>query len=139
MSAFNSILSDSLRAQKRFFRLCDAAGLTFKALHYDTDVPLPTLQSWAKETAMPLSALHRFAKAGVPDELLSVLTEPGGKIVCNEGPEGDLDALAVEASGYVAEWSATVASGDTGADICPEARERLSKRRTRLLAAAGVR
>lgn len=139
MSAFNSISSDTLEAQKRFFRLCAAAGLSFKALHYDTGLPLATLQSWAKETAMPLSALTRFAKAGVSDELLSVLTEPGGKIVCHDGLEGDLDALAVEASGYVNEWAATVAGGDTGPDICPEARERLSQRRTRLLAAAGVR
>lgn len=139
MSAFNSISTDSLEAQKRFFRVCGRAGLSIKALHYDTGLPVATLTSWSKETAMPLSALHRFAKAGVPDELLSVLTEPGGKIVCHDGLEGDLDALAVEASGYVNEWAATVAGGDTGADICPEARERLSQRRTRLLAAAGVR
>ncbi|NDG48313.1 MAG: hypothetical protein EBY30_04445 [Rhodospirillales bacterium] len=139
MSALNSILSDTLQAQRRFFRLCESSGLSFKALHYDTGIPVATLQSWAKETAMPLAALNRFAKAGVPDELISILTEPGGKVICHDGPEGDLDALGVEAAGYVNEWAAVVAGGDTGADIRPEARERLSKRRTRLLAAAGVR
>lgn len=139
MSADNRILCNTLAAQTRFFNRCEAAGLTFKALHYDTDIPLATLQSWAKGTAMPLAALNRFAKAGVSDGLLSILTEPGSKVICQDGAEGDLDALGVKAAGYVNEWaSARDPRGEAGASIGPKERASLSQRRLQLVATAGA-
>jgi hypothetical protein len=140
MSADNSILRGTLAAQARFFRKCEAAGLTFKALHYDTGIPLATLQSWAKETMMPLAALNRFAKAGVSDALLSILTEPGGKVVAEDDAGGCLDALGREAADYVSDWAAAKhPDSESGSEIGPNEAVKLGRKAVALRAVAGVR
>lgn len=133
MSADDRISRLTLEAQARMFRLAKRDhGLTRKAISLETGVPLPTLKSWESGTMMPLAAVNRLADV-MPNYLLSLLTEPGGKRVEDAGDEDDdLDAVAVEASGFVAEYVEAKKDGR----VTPIEKARLNHRRRKLKAAA---
>lgn len=104
MAAADNIVRDTLAAQARFFRIAERDyGLTRKALHIDTGIPMATLASYAGDTMMPLAALNKLSRQDYPDELLSILTEPGTREIVTPADGGDFDALAREAAGFTAE------------------------------------
>lgn len=124
----------TIEAQRRFFRIAKRDhGLSRKVLHIDTGIPLSTLKSWEADTAMTLSAFNRLARAGVPDHLLSLLTDPGEKHVCTNGDDDDLDELASECAGFVADK--LDAERDGVVTPIEEGRLKARKRRIKALAA----
>jgi hypothetical protein len=69
-------------------------GITRKALHLATGIPISTLKSYEEGTAMPVTAFVKMA-AVIPNELLSLMLEPGEKAIADAEPdETDLDDLA---------------------------------------------
>lgn len=81
--------------QLAMFRLAERDhGLTLKILSLDTGIPFGTLRSYSQGTAMPVSALVKLSRA-IPNELTSLMLDPGGKVLADAEPEeSDLDDLA---------------------------------------------
>lgn len=92
---------DSVLAQRELFRRAAAdEGLTLAVLgQRDKHLKVTTLRGWASgETAMPAWSLGALGEAGVPEHLLSLVTEPFARhIGLDEDGEGDLDTAADEA------------------------------------------
>jgi hypothetical protein len=73
-------------------------GLNLRSLETLTGIPYNTLRGWSTGTVMPAWALGALGKAGVPDELLSLVLAPYDRHVgTDEDGEGDFDTLAGEA------------------------------------------
>lgn len=98
MTANHKIMTATLRAQARMFRLAARDyDLTLKAIHLDTLIPYDTLRSWKGDKGahamMPMWAINALAGV-IPDELLSLLTEPGDRHLTRNGEDDDgLDDL----------------------------------------------
>lgn len=92
---------DSVQAQQELFRRAQQEeGLSLAVLHQrDKNLPKSTLRGWASgATAMPAWAIGALGEAGVPDHLLSLVTQPFGRCVTTEEEgEGDLDTAADDA------------------------------------------
>lgn len=92
---------DSVAAQIEMFRRAKAdEGLSVAVLHQrDRHLKLATLRGWASgAAAMPAWAIGALGEAGVPDHLLSLVTEPFARCVTTEDDgDGDLDTAAGEA------------------------------------------
>ncbi len=133
MTADGAIPRNVIAAQGRMFSLAEARhGLTRKVLVLETGIPASTLKSWANDTAMPVYGLVLLSKV-IPDYLTSLLLEPGGKAVTtSQDDDGDLDALAIEASGYVCDYVAAKADGK----VTHIERAKLGERKRRLRAVA---
>lgn len=87
--------------QRAMFRLAEKNhGLSLNILSLETGIPLGTLRSYAPAkaempaTAMPVTALVKLS-AVIPNELTSLMLDPGGKLICDAEPEEtDIDDLA---------------------------------------------
>lgn len=140
MSHDSKIVRATLAAQNRFFRVAERDyGLSLKAISLDTGIKYDTLRSWTGGVTMPLYAINEFADAGYPDALLSILTAPGSRDVVTPANPGDLHRLAVEASGFTADYTAARAEHSPGgANIVPLERQRLERRARAVVVAAGA-
>lgn len=96
---------DSIDAQRDMFRYAARDhGLTLAVLAKRSPISLSTLKGWNQGAAMPAWALFALGEAGIPDELLSLVSDPFGRHVgTNEGGDGDLDELGREAAHFNAE------------------------------------
>lgn len=96
---------DSVDAQREMFRLAqNELGLSIPVIVKRSPLSLSTLKGWRDGAAMPAWALGALGAAGIPDHLLSLITEPFGKhIGTDELGDGDLDALGRESAAFVAD------------------------------------
>ena len=96
-------------AQVELFRLAASeAGLSIKALAHETGIPESTLASYNRSNPFARSAMPMWVFVALcrvlPDEVTSVMLADAGKHVgSNETSDGDIDELAVEASGLTHE------------------------------------
>lgn len=101
MSDLSIPARDSVAAQKELFRrAATEEALTIAVLSKrDKHLKVATLRGWANgAAAMPAWALGALGEAGVPDHLLSLVSEPFARcIVTEEDGDGDLDEAATEA------------------------------------------
>ena len=81
--------------QLAMFRLAERDhGLSLKILSLESGIPFGTLRSYAQGTAMPVTALVKLSKV-IPNELTSLMLDPGGKVLADAEPEEtDIDDLA---------------------------------------------
>lgn len=81
--------------QLAMFRLAERDhGLSLKILALDTGIPFGTLRSYAQGATMPVTALVKLSKV-IPNELTSLMLDPGGKVLADAEPEEtDIDDLA---------------------------------------------
>lgn len=132
MTADNDIARRSVAAQSHMFRLAERDhGLTRKVLHLETGIPVSTLKAWANDTAMPVYGLAILAKV-VPDYLTSLVVEAAGKCISTPEADDGLDELAIEASGFVADYVQARADGQ----LDHVERAKLNERKRRLKAVA---
>jgi hypothetical protein len=96
---------DSVAAQAEMFRLAQADhGLSLRVLSQRSPISYGTLRGWQNGAAMPAWAIGELADAGIPDELLSLITEPWKRsIVTDDETETDIDDAAEAADDVVAE------------------------------------
>lgn len=84
---------DSVEQQTELFRLAESRyGLKLADIAKRTGIPLTTMQGWRRGTAMPAWGLFALKKAGVPDELLSLVSAPFGCSVTSR-TEIDIEEL----------------------------------------------
>lgn len=99
-------------AQRAMF---DAAarehGLTLKVLEAATGISINTLRTYAPSKAttpacaMPVHVFLKLARV-IPNELTSLMLDPGGKAVGDAEPEEtDLDDAAIAALEYALRWA----------------------------------
>lgn len=139
MCSTNALARNSVTAQERMFRLAERdLGLSIKALHLESGIPVNTLAGWKHGTTMPAWALGALGKAGVPDYLLSLILHPFERHVgTDERGDGALDTLAREAAGYASEYlDATSENSPGGRNVVPMEKARLSERALRIESAA---
>lgn len=124
----------SVERQADLFRLAAARhDLSIRTLATLTGCSASTLKGWKDGAAMPAWALGKLRRAGVPDELLSLVLDPFNAAVTGaDGDDGDIDALGIEAAGYVSEYVAAKADGV----VTPIERDRLRERGRRVKATA---
>lgn len=102
MTANQQIMTATLRAQARMFRLAARDhDLTLKAIHLDTQIPYETLRSWkgdkGAQAMMPVWSISALAGI-IPDDLLSLLTEPGDRhLIRGDDDDSDIDDYAEKA------------------------------------------
>lgn len=96
---------DSVAAQHELFRrAASEEGLTIAILAKRGPLSKSTMKGWQDGAAMPAWALGALGAAGVPDHLLSLITEPFSRfIVTDDGEESDLDTAATAATEFGAE------------------------------------
>jgi len=96
---------DSVAAQQELFRrAASEEGLTIAVLAKRGPVSASTMKGWRDGAAMPAWAVGALGEAGIPDHLLSLITEPFGRfIVTDESEDGDLDTAATAATEFAAE------------------------------------
>ena len=84
--------------QLAMFRLAERDhGLSLKILALDSGIPFGTLRSYSQGTAMPVSALVKLSRV-IPNELTSLMLDPGGKVLADAEPEEtDIDDAAIAA------------------------------------------
>lgn len=88
-----SIGQDSVDQQAELFRLAESRyGLKIADIARLTRIPLTTLKGWRGGAAMPAWGLFALKRAGVPDELLSLVSLPFGCSVSSRG-EVDIEEL----------------------------------------------
>jgi hypothetical protein len=97
---------DILSAQSRIFRLAERdCGLCLKAISLDSNIPYETLRSYAghkgAQAMMPVSALCKLVGI-IPDELLSHIFEPVGRIIDRPSDESDHDYTVANCIDFVA-------------------------------------
>ena len=104
---------DSVEAQREMFRLAQKeVGLSIPVIAKRSPLKESTLKGWRDGAAMPAWAIGALGCAGVPDHLLSLITEPFGKhIGTDECGDGDLDALGRESAHYLADKADAEADG----------------------------
>lgn len=93
---------DSIAAQQTMFRRAQAEfGLSLRVLSERSPIAYGTLRGWYEGAAMPAWAIGALGDAGIPDELLSLLTSPWKRSVStDEENDADLDDAA-DAAGEV--------------------------------------
>lgn len=124
---------DVVAAQERMLRLAERDySLSIKALALETGIPVPTLQSYKRDTMMPLAAFVKLCRV-IPDDLTSLCLEPADKCVSpKEGTDDALDELACESSALTFEYLDAKRDGV----ISPKERSKLCDRARRVKAAA---
>lgn len=84
MSDENRIISQVRERQRRLGRIMQKNGVTLKAVSIDSGLCYPTLLSYftqktgVEPAVMPITALIKLFGV-IPDEWLSILTEPEGR------------------------------------------------------------
>jgi hypothetical protein len=96
---------DSVAAQREMFRRAESEdGLSIAALSKRSAIGASTLKGWKDGAAMPAWAIGALGAAGVPDHLLSLITEPFARcVVTEENGDGDLDTAANDALEFAGE------------------------------------
>jgi len=125
---------DVISAQERMLRLAERDhGLTPKAIFAETGIPIPTLQSWKRDTMMPLAGFAMLCRI-IPDELTSLCLEPAGKHVgTDEITDGGAHEIARDSSEFNVEYlHATDPKSESGTAISPRERARLDEIHRRL-------
>lgn len=93
MSDVHAIGQDSVDQQSELFRLAESRyGLKISRIAEKSGISLSTLKSWRRGAAMPAWALFALKRAGVPDELLSLVSLPFGCSVTSR-TEIDIEEL----------------------------------------------
>lgn len=93
MSDAQTIGQDCIDQQAELFRLAESRyGLTIAIIAQRTKLSTSTLKSWRRGAAMPAWALFALKQAGVPDELLSLVSLPFGCSVTSR-TEIDIEEL----------------------------------------------
>jgi len=110
MADSNNLQRNSIALQQEMFRLAESElGLSIAVLSRTRDIPISTLKGWRAGAAMPAWALGALR---LPDDLTSLVLSPYLKHVgTDEQDDGDLDSLAVEASGFAADYIERKADG----------------------------
>jgi len=130
---------DSVAAQRELFRVAATKGLTLKVLSTrDVHLSYSTIKGWATgETAMPAWAIGALGEAGVPDDLLSLVTQPFGRsVVSDEEGDGDLDDAAIAASDFACEVArARHPNSPGGIAIVPQEKSMIEPKRRAACAA----
>ena len=134
-------MANHCKAQQNFInlqadvlRLADRDhGLSIKRLAMLTEIPATTLVTWKNGTAMPAWAMVELARF-IPDDLMSLMTEPAGKFVgtLTDDGGGCLDSLGREAAGYTAELLDAKSDGI----VTPMERAKLGERARRVASVA---
>lgn len=89
---------DSVEQQAELFRLAESRfGLKISHIADRTGISLSTLKGWRGGAAMPAWGLFAMKQAGVPDELLSLVSRPFGCSVTSR-TEIDIEELCEIAS-----------------------------------------
>lgn len=125
---------DSVDAQRELFRRAASEHqLPIAALARLSGISASTLKGWNDGAAMPAWAIGALGAAGVPDELLSLVTSPWSRsVVTDDGGDGCIEGLARETAGFTAEYIDRAADGQ----ICHLDRAALKKRAGRVKAQA---
>lgn len=140
MSHTDSILSDTLKTQRRIGRLAKHEyGLTFETISEESGVSLSTVKSYftqaknVRPAEIPMSKFVRFIGV-IPDELLSQLLAPGDRhLAPNEDGDEDLDDLAEAAAEVEAEVRrARHPKSPGGVEIIAIEEERIKRAQQRL-------
>lgn len=129
---------DSVAAQQEMFRRAESeCGLTIAVIAKRSPLPLSTMKGWKDGTAMPAWAIGALGEAGVPDHLLSLITEPFGRcVVTEEDGDGDLDAAATDALDFaMAVQRARRPDSPGGVSIVPQEAALIHPKRQRATAA----
>jgi hypothetical protein len=139
MCNLSGLARNSVLAQERMFRLAERDfGLSIKALHLETEIPVTTLQGWKNGTTMPAWAMGALGRAGVPDHLLSLLLNPFARHVGTDtNGDGTLDELARETAGFTSDYlEATAPTSPGGPNVIPMEKAKLSERALRVCSKA---
>ena len=131
MCNLNGLARNSVMAQERMFRLAERDyGLSVKALHLESGIPVNTLSGWKNGTTMPAWALGALGKAGVPDYLLSLVLNPFSRHVgTDDDGDGALDCLGRETAGFTSDYLEAKSPDSEGGDkITPREAARLAER-----------
>jgi hypothetical protein len=105
MSDLSIPARNSVEAQREMFRRAAAdEQLPLAAIAKLSGIAATTLKGWKDGAAMPAWAIGALGAAGVPDYLLSLVTEPWQRsVVTDEHGDGDLDSAAIAANDFSAE------------------------------------
>ena len=107
MAHTDRIVALTLKAQERVFRLAARDyGLSLQTISTESNIPYNTIRSYAghngEQAQMPISALNKLCGV-IPDDLLSHLTDPGGRQLVLDDDDHDLDILGDHADAIAAE------------------------------------
>lgn len=95
---------DSVSAQGEMFRIAAKQGLTIPVLVKRSPLKKSTMEGWANGVVMPAWAIGVLGEAGIPDDLLSLITEPFGRsVITDDTGDGDLDTAAIDATEFASE------------------------------------
>jgi hypothetical protein len=123
-----------------FRRAHSEKGLSIAAISKRSSIGRSTLKGWNDGAAMPAWAVGALGAAGVPDHLLSLVTEPFARCVVTEpdDTDGDLDTAAIDANEFANEvQKARHPNSPGGLAIVPQERAVIEPKRQR--AAASMR
>jgi hypothetical protein len=86
MSIVDPRARDSVAQQAELFRLAEHRfGLTIAKISKSSGLPETTLRNWRNGAAITAWGLFALGEAGVPDELLSLVSLPLGKAIVSTG------------------------------------------------------
>jgi len=131
----------TLEAQERMFRLAERdCGLSLKKISLESNIPYNTIRSYAGHSGVPammsLAVLNKLAGV-IPDELLSHLTQPGGRHIAENYEDPDLDALGEDADAVATEVRrARHPNSPGGTNIVPMERDQIMGKARKLKARA---
>lgn len=125
--------------QERVFRICQANGLTLKAISLDAKIPYSSLRSYAgnngSTSIMGIDVLYQLVGV-VPNELLSLLL-PQGNAIFTVPDEVDYDEIENLARDYIAtKAKAHHADSPAGRELADCERNSLAGKVARLRVAA---
>lgn len=110
MTDLSRLARNSVALQREMFRVAEHDfGLSVVVLARTSGIKLSTIKGWRDGAVMPAYALGEL---GLPDEVTSMVLDPYKKHVGTDEPDdGDVDALARDAAGYVSEYVDAKADG----------------------------
>ena len=84
----SAIKADTIAAQADFFTKAKDAGFPIEVIAAYTGLPTTTMKQWANGTVMPIHALNAITRKcpAFPNEIASVLTGPGARVLHDAGP-----------------------------------------------------
>jgi hypothetical protein len=106
MADVDRIVALTLEAQERVFRLSARDhGMSLQWISRESNIPYNTIRSYAghngEQAMMPIAALNKLCGV-IPDDLLSHLTEPGGRILDKPSEDGDHETTVANCLDFVA-------------------------------------
>jgi hypothetical protein len=138
MSNLFATAQDSVDAQAEMFRRAEREeGLSIRAINRRFNpLKVSTMEGWRDGAQMPAWAVGALGAAGVPDHLLSLITDPFGRVVTTEPEgEGDLDTAASDALEFAGEvQKARSPKSPGGLAIVPQEKALIEPKRQRACA-----